>query len=103
MSITVKDCFCSSLSYEATGKHTNTKYIHHPHLHIVYNMFFSLTLPLIQGQCGVVMAVIIHLGLTKVIRVPQTVEVWVLQSQFCCGPLVPIEDQHLLQQVDTCK
>lgn len=41
---------------------------------------FSRTLPLIQGQCGVVMAVIIWRRLRKVVRIPQAVEIWVLQS-----------------------
>lgn len=42
--------------------------------------WFSLTLPLIQGQCGVVMAVVIWRWLRKVIKVPQAVEIWMLQS-----------------------
>lgn len=41
---------------------------------------FSLTFPLIQGHCGVVMAVIVWRRLGKVIWVPQDVEIWVLQS-----------------------
>lgn len=44
------------------------------------SLFFSLTFPLIQGQCGIVMAVIIWRWLGKVIRIPQAVEIWMLQS-----------------------
>lgn len=44
------------------------------------SLLFSLTFPLIQGQCGVVMAVIIWRWLRKVIRIPQAVKTWMLQS-----------------------
>lgn len=64
---------------------------------------FSLTLPLIQGQRGIIMAVIVRHRLRKVVWVPQAVEIRVLQSKFSCGPLVSVQNQHLLQQVDTCR
>lgn len=61
------------------------------------------TFPLIQGQRVVVVAVIILRGLWEVVGVPQLIEVRVLQGQLCSGPLVPIQNQHLLQQVDGCQ
>lgn len=68
-------------------------------------LFFSFThtLPLIEGQCGVVMAVIIRCRLRKIVGIPQIIEVRMLQSNLCSGPLVPVQNQHLLQHLDGCE